>query len=90
MEFSPKPGAVNPPSSPGKCNTDSDDVVVEDSRSMGDWDRDSVMGVNENDANQGDDESNSESDLWESITDSGPESVTGMIASCVQTLRMQQ
>ena len=69
---------LNLHSSQAKGNTDSDDdVIVEDSRSMGDQDRDSILGVSEDDTNQDDDKSNSESDSWESIIDSGPKSVTG-------------
>ena len=35
------------------------------------------MDVSKDDTDQDDDESNSESDSWESIANSGPESVTG-------------
>ena len=44
---------------------------------MGDWDRDSIVGVSKDNTNQYDDKSNSESDSWESVTNSGPQSVTG-------------
>ena len=65
---------TNPPSS----NADSNDVVVvEDSGSMGNQDRDSIMGVNKDDTVQDDDKSDSESDLHESISDSSPESAMG-------------
>ena len=50
---------------------------MEDSGSMEDWDSNSIICVSEDMADQDDDESHSESDSWESITDSGPESVTG-------------
>ena len=50
-------------------------MVVEDSGSMGDQDRNPIMGVNKE--VQDDDESDSESDLCESVSDSGPESVMG-------------
>ena len=35
------------------------------------------MGVSEDNPDHGDDKSNSESDSWESVPDSGPQSVTG-------------
>ena len=69
---------INPPSGPAKGDANSNNVViVEDSGSTGDWDRDSIVGVSKDDTNQDDDKSSSKSDSWESIADSGPESVTG-------------
>ena len=69
---------INPPSSPAKGNADSDEMVfVEDSGNTGDQDRDPIVGVSEDDTIQDNDESNSESDLHESITDSSPKSATG-------------
>ena len=50
---------------------------MEDSGSMGDQDRDSIMGVNKDDIDQDDDECDPESDPWEGVTDSCPKSATG-------------
>ena len=63
---------------PAKGNADSDKtVVVEDSGSKGDQDGESIMGMSKDNADQDDDKSNSETDLWEGVTNSSPESVTG-------------
>ena len=67
---------INSPSNPAKGDTDSSDVV-EDPDSMEDWDRDSIMVMSKYKAIQGDDKSDSESDFWKSVTDSGLESATG-------------
>ena len=69
---------INPPSSPVKGDANPNDgVVVETLGSTKDCDRDSIMGVSEEDANQGDDESNLDSDSWENAATSGPESAAG-------------
>ena len=44
---------------------------------MGDWNRDSIVGMSKDEAIQDDDESNSESDSSGSITDSGSKSAMG-------------
>ena len=67
----PRPEPINP-TSPAKANA----VAVEDSGCTGDWDRDSVMGASEDEADQNDDEPNSETDSWESATNSSPKSAT--------------
>ena len=68
----------NPPSSPVKGNADPDDtLVVEALGSTKDCDRDSAVGISEDDANQDDDESDSDSDSQESTANSSPESATG-------------
>ena len=62
----------------GPAKGDSSDVVdVEYPGSMGDQDRDSVVGVSEEDVIQDNDKSDSESNSQESITNSGPESAMG-------------
>ena len=54
---------INPPSGPTEDDANSNDVVlVEDSGSLGDQDRDSIMGMSEDEAIQDNDEPESESD----------------------------
>ena len=51
-----------------------------------DYDRDSTMDISEDDTNQGANESDTDSDSWESAADFGPESATGdNCLSCLDT-----
>ena len=69
---------MNPLSGQTKGNANSDDiVVVEDPGSTWDLDRDSLVGVSEDEGMQDEDESDSASHSWESITNSCPESAVG-------------
>ena len=66
------------PPGPAEGNSDSkDDVDVEHSGSMENWDRDFVMVVSEDEAIHEDNESDSDSDSRESVTNSAPESAMG-------------
>ena len=79
----PEPELINLPSSPVKVATDSDDrLAAEASGSTTVCDRDSVVEVSGDDANQSGDESDSSSDSLESAADSGPESATGDCFIC--------
>ena len=69
---------INFPSNPVKGDADSNNgVTVEALGSTGSCDKDSILGVSEEDTNQGDKESDSYSDSRESTADSSPESTAG-------------
>ena len=74
----PEPKLVNFPSSSVKAVTDPNDgLAAEDLGSTVDHDRDSVVEVSGDDADQSGDESDSSSDSQESAADLGPNSATG-------------
>ena len=73
----PKFELSNPPLIQPRATLTDDFVVVEDFWSMRYWDRDSIVDVNEDNANQDGDKCDSQSDSWEGIADSSPELVTG-------------
>ena len=60
-------------------------VTAEVSGNTGDHDRDSAIGASGENTDQGDNESNPDSDSWKSTADSGPESVTGDCLLCSDT-----
>ena len=74
----PKLKCINPPSNLVKGDADfNDGVVVEALESSGDCERDSIVSVSKEDANQVDDESNSDSDSEDSVANFGLESAAG-------------
>ena len=82
----PEPELTNLSSSPVKAATDPiDRMVAEASGIIIDHDRDSVVEVSRDDADQSSDESDSGSDSLESATDSGPKSATGNCLTCSDT-----
>ena len=81
-----EPKVINLPSNPVKAATSlSDRLAVEALVSTRDHDRDSVVEVSGDDANQSGDESNSSSDLLESAADSGPKTATVNCPMCSDT-----
>ena len=81
-----EPELVNLPSNPVKVATDPDDrLAVEASGNTIDHDRDSVVEVHRDDANQSGDKSDSSGDLLESVAYSGPKSATRDCLICPDT-----
>ena len=81
-----EPELINLPSSPVKAATDPDDrLAAEALRSTTDCDRDSMVEVSGDDANQSGNESDSSSDSPESAADFGSKSATGDLLSCSDT-----
>ena len=73
-------------SSPAKDDAiPKDGVAAEALGSTGDHDRDSTVGISENDTDQSGDESESDCESWESISDSNLESTTGDCLTCSDT-----
>ena len=82
----PEPGLIDVPSSPVKGAADPDDgLAVEAMWSTRDCDRDSTMGISKDNANQGSDESDADSNSWECAADSSPDSASGNCLACLDT-----
>ena len=77
---------IKPLSSPAKSDAVPEDGMAVDALgSTGGPDRDSAVGISENDTDHSDDESESDWESWESVADSNLESATGDCLTCSDT-----
>ena len=84
--LNPEPEVINLPSSPFKGDADPDHgMVVEALGSTGDHDRDSTRDISEDEADQGIEESDLDSESWLSATNCDQGSVTGDCLMCLDT-----